>query len=62
MEIIVIVLLVAFVIWLVIRGRRRATEAHEATLARAWRIVLDDPHYQQRRALEERRSALEDAE
>lgn len=37
MEIIVIVLLVAFVIWLVIRGRRRATEAHEATLARAWR-------------------------
>jgi hypothetical protein len=60
MEFILIVLLVAGLIWLVMRGRRQKVEAHEATLDRAWRIVLDDPYYKERRALEERRRALED--
>jgi hypothetical protein len=61
MEFILIVLVVTLFIWLVIRGRRQKVEAYEATLDRAWRIVLDDPHYQERRALEERKRALDDA-
>jgi hypothetical protein len=61
MEFILIVLLVAGLIWLVMRGRRRAAEANETTLQRAWRIVLDDPHYPERKALEERKRALDDA-
>jgi hypothetical protein len=61
MEVILIVLLIACVVWFVMRGRRRAAEANETTLQRAWRIVLDDPHYQERRALEERKRALDDA-
>ena len=61
MEFILIVLLVAGLIWLVMRGRRQKVEAREATLDRAWQIVLDDPHYHERRALEERKRALDDA-
>jgi cbb3-type cytochrome oxidase subunit 3 len=60
MELILIVLVVAGLIWFVMRGRRRAAADDEATLTRAWRIVLDDPNYKQRRDVEERRRALED--
>ena len=60
MEFILIVVLASGLIWLMIRGRRRTVEAREATLARAWRMVLDDPNYKERRAVEERRRALED--
>jgi hypothetical protein len=61
MEVILILLLIACVVWFVMRGRRRASQENEATLDRAWRIVLDDPHYHERRALEERKRALDDA-
>jgi len=61
MEFILIVLVVALLIWLVMRGRRQKLEAYESTLDRAWQIVLADPHYQERRALEERKRALDDA-
>jgi hypothetical protein len=61
MEFILIVLLVAGIIWLVIRGRMRAAEAKETTLQSAWRIVLDDPYYPERKALEERKRALDKA-
>jgi hypothetical protein len=60
MELIIVALLIAGIVWFVMRGRRRVVEANEATLGRAWRIVLDDPNYNERRALEERRRALED--
>ena len=60
MELILIVLLIAAVVWFFQRGRRRAAVEDEATLARAWRVVLDDPNYKQRRDVEERRRALED--
>ena len=60
MELILIVLLTAAVVWFFQRGRRRGAVEDEATLARAWRVVLDDPNYKQRRDVEERRRALED--
>ena len=60
MELILIGLLIAAVVWFFQRGRRRAAVEDEATLARAWRVVLDDPNYKQRRDVEERRRALED--
>jgi hypothetical protein len=60
MEPLLIVLLIAGLVWLVMRARRRDVEANEATLSRAWRIVLDDPNYKERKAVEERRRALED--
>ena len=53
-------LVAAGIIWLVVRGRRRDVEANEAILTRAWRIVLDDPHYKERKSIEERRRAVED--
>ena len=61
MEPLLIVLLIAGLVWLVMRARRRDVEANEATLSRAWRIVLDDPNYKERKVVEERRRALEDA-
>jgi hypothetical protein len=60
MEPILIILLIAGLVWIVMRARRREVEANEATLSRAWRIVLDDPNYHERKAVEERRRALED--
>jgi len=60
MEFLLIVLLIAGLVWLVMRARRRDVEANEATLSRAWRIVLDDPNYKERKVVEERRRALED--
>jgi len=60
MEFLLIVLLIAGLVWLVMRARRRDVEANEATLSRAWRIVLDDPNYKERKLVEERRRALED--
>ena len=60
MEPLLIVLLIAGLVWLVMRARRRDLEANEATLSRAWRIVLDDPNYKERKVVEERRRALED--
>jgi len=60
MEPLLIVLLIVGLVWLVMRARRRDFEANEATLSRAWRIVLDDPNYKERKVVEERRRALED--
>jgi len=62
MELIFIALVIAAIVWLIMRGRRRDAEANEATLSRAWRIVLDDPHYKERRVMEERRRALQDTD
>jgi len=60
MELVFIALVIAGIVWLVMRGRRRDAEANEATLSRAWRIVLDDPNYEKRRAIEERSRTLGD--
>jgi hypothetical protein len=62
MEFVFIGLVIAGIVWLVMGGRRRDAEANEATLSRAWRIVLDDPNYKERRAMEERRRVLGDGD
>ncbi len=59
MELIVFVCLAAAVVWFVWIARKHDREsekaAKKATLDQAWRIVLADPHYEQRRQFEERR-------
>jgi hypothetical protein len=57
MEIVIIILFVACVIWLAMKMWNREDEFKEASLARAWRRVLRDPNYEKRRPLEERKYA-----
>jgi len=59
MEIVIIIFLVVCVIWLAMKVRNRAKESDEAVLVNAWRVVLSDPNYKQRRPLEERKYAVE---
>ena len=59
MEIVIIILFVACVIWLVMKLWNRENDFEEASLARAWRKVLTDPNYEKRRPLEERKYAVE---
>lgn len=62
MEIIIIIFLVACIVWLVVKMRRRTMELDKAALDAAWRVVLDDPNYKDRRALEERKRAVQEQE
>jgi len=57
MEIIIILLLVAAVIWGVMKMWKRENDASDVAVARAWRTVLSDPNYERRRPLEERKYA-----
>jgi hypothetical protein len=59
MEIVIIILLVAFVIWVVTKIWNREKDFEEASLVKAWRIVLSDPNYRKRRPVEERKYAVE---
>ena len=54
MEIIVIFLLVALITFLMVRAQRTEKHRHEMVLSEAWRVVLDDPHYEHRRRYEEK--------
>jgi len=57
MEIVIILLLVASVIWVVMKIWNRERDFGEASLAKAWHTVLSDPNYNKRRPLEERKHA-----
>jgi hypothetical protein len=57
MEIVIVILLVGAVIWLAFKLRGRFYASTEARLVDAWRVVLSDPSYEQRRPLEERKHA-----
>lgn len=59
MEILVLLLLVAAVVWVVMKIWKRENDLDEASLAKAWRKVLSDPNYTKRRPLEERKYAVE---
>jgi hypothetical protein len=59
MEIVIIIFLIICVIWLAMKVRNRAEESDEAALANAWRVVLSDPNYKERRPLEERKHTAE---
>jgi hypothetical protein len=61
-EIGIIIFLVACIVWLVVKMRRRVVDSQRASLDAAWSVVLDDPDYKKRRALEERKRAVEDQE
>ena len=54
MEIMVIFLLVALIAFLMVRAHRAEKHRHEIMLSEAWRVVLDDPHYEHRRRYEEK--------
>jgi len=53
-EIMVIFLLVALIAFLMVRAHRAEKHRHEIMLSEAWRVVLDDPHYEHRRRYEEK--------
>jgi len=60
MEIVIILLFAAFILWIVSKIWNREKGFEEASLAEAWRRVLSDPNYGKRRPLEERKYAVED--
>jgi uncharacterized membrane protein len=62
MEIVIIIFLVAAIAWLVMSVRRSVLASEHATLNSAWREVLDDPNYNERRVLEEQKRAAENQE
>ncbi len=54
MEFLIFLLLVALIAFLIIRGRWNERRRHDIELSKAWRMVLDDPHYEHRRRYEEK--------
>jgi len=48
------------VVFLFPPARNRVAKQNEAALKKAWRVVLDDPNYNDRRILEKRWRASED--
>ena len=54
MEIALFFLLVALIAFLMVRAHRAEKHRHEMVLSEAWRVVLDDPHYEHRRRYEEK--------
>jgi hypothetical protein len=55
MEIVIIISVIAGIIWIVWKARATSRAAKAAALDRAWREVLSDPDYPQRRDHEERK-------
>ena len=53
MEILVVSVIVAVIVWSVWKTRTKRAASDEARLDEAWRVVLSDPNYQHRRRLEE---------
>ncbi len=54
MELVIIFLLVALIAFLMMRSRRKEKRRHDMALSEAWRVVLDDAHYVDRRRYEEK--------
>ncbi len=54
MEILVILSLIVLIAFLMLRSRRVEKRRREMMLAEAWRIVLQDPHYEHRKRYEEK--------
>jgi len=55
MEIVIIFSIIAGIIWIIWKVRANSRAAKAAALDRAWREVLSDPNYLQRRDHEERK-------
>jgi hypothetical protein len=59
LEIVLIILLAAPIAWIVWKVRAHDRALENASLHEAWRMVLDDPHYEHRRQYEERKRQVE---
>ncbi len=55
MEIIIIISVIAGITWIIWKAMENSRAAKAAALDRAWREVLSDPNYAQRRDREERK-------
>ena len=55
MEIVVLFIVVAGIVWIVWKVRADVRASRNADLEHAWRVVLDDPNYAHRRRFEERK-------
>lgn len=60
-ELIIILIIVACIAWIVWILWESEQVLKEAVLDDAWREVLDDPHYMERRHLEERKRVVDKA-
>ncbi len=58
---IVVIIIAASIVWLVWLVRQEKKKEDEIALDDAWREVLDDPHYTERRHLEERKRVVDKA-
>jgi len=54
-----LVVLVVWIAWTVWKWWAREQRLEKAALEQAWRIVLADPHYEQRRQYEEHKHKVE---
>ncbi len=54
-EVIIILILAGCAAWVIWAVREYKQASEKAALAQAWREVLDDPHYTERRRFEERK-------
>ncbi len=61
LEIIIILIVVACIAWAVRSARQHKQAINECALDKAWRQVLDDPHYAERRHIEERKRVVDQA-
>ena len=59
-EIVIILIGVACIVWVVRTAREHKQAAANAALGQAWREVLNDPHYMERRHFEERKRVEDD--
>jgi hypothetical protein len=55
MELVILFLVVAGIVWIVWKMRASSRASNAADLDQAWRVVLSDPNYLHRRRYEERK-------
>ncbi len=60
-ELTIIFIVVAFIAWVVWTERKSKLALDKNLLEQAWREVLDDPHYMERRHYEERKRVEDQA-
>jgi hypothetical protein len=60
-ELTIIFIVVAFIAWIVWTERKSKLGLDKDLLDQAWREVLDDPHYMERRHYEERKRVEDQA-
>lgn len=57
MELIIILIVIVGIVWAIWKGLANARASRKAALDEAWRVVLSDPNYTNRRHEEERKLA-----